>query len=88
MSTEASKHIDIPYPAVTPYLTAKGAARLIDFMMVAFDAVERSREMRDNGDVMHAELMIGDSLVMVADPMEGYPAQESMLYLFLDSCDS
>lgn len=55
------------YHSVTPYLTVKGAARAIDFYKKAFGATELMRFPGPNDSVMHAEIKIGDSVVMLAD---------------------
>jgi uncharacterized glyoxalase superfamily protein PhnB len=61
------------YGTVTPYLTVKGAAKAIDFYRAAFGAQEHVRMPGPDGAVMHAELRIGTSNVMLSDefPMEG-----------------
>ena len=56
------------YHTVTPYLVVPEVARLIEFLTRAFGAVERMRLPRGDGSVMHAEVMIGDSVVMIGDP--------------------
>ena len=58
------------YHSVTPYLIVNGAARAIDFYKMAFGATEIMRMPGPNGRVMHAELRIGDSVVMLADEPE------------------
>jgi PhnB protein len=70
------KPIPEGYHSVTPYLIVKGAAAAIDFYKKAFNATEVLRMEGPNGTVMHAELQIGDSRVMLADenPKIGYPA--------------
>jgi PhnB protein len=55
------------YHTVTPYLTVKGAAEAIDFYKKAFGATELMRFDGPGGKVMHAELKIGDSPVMLGD---------------------
>ena len=55
------------YHSVTPYLIVKGAARAIDFYKQAFGATEIMRFPGPNNLVMHAELKIGDSVIMLAD---------------------
>ncbi len=62
----AVKPIPDGYRSVTPYLSIKGAAKALDFYKKAFGAEERMR-MDHNGMIMHAEIMIGDSMVMLAD---------------------
>jgi len=60
------KPIPDGYSAVTPYLFIKGAARAIEFYKQAFGAVERMR-LEMPGGIGHAELNLGDSVIMLAD---------------------
>jgi len=69
----AVKPIPDGYHTVTPYLIVKGAARAIDFYKQAFGATEIMRVPGPNNTVMHAELKIGDSVIMLADE-QGTPA--------------
>ena len=55
------------YPQVMPYLTVDGASAAIDFYTTVFGARERLRMPAPEGKVGHAELEIGDSVVMLAD---------------------
>ena len=55
------------YHAITPYLVVKGAARAIDFYKKVFDAREKFRMEGPGGTIAHAELEIGDSIIMLAD---------------------
>ena len=52
---------------VTPHLVVRGAAKAIDFYKKAFDAKEAARLPGPNGTIMHAEILIGDSQVMLMD---------------------
>jgi PhnB protein len=56
------------YPAVIPYLIVDGAAAAIDFYREVLGAKERTRMPGEGGKIGHAELQIGDSVVMLADP--------------------
>jgi PhnB protein len=56
------------YPAITPSLVVDGAAEAIDFYERAFGAKLRGRMDMPDGKVAHAELEIGDGLLMLADP--------------------
>jgi PhnB protein len=56
------------YRSVTPYLVVDDAARAIEFYARGFGARERSRMAGPDGKVAHAELQIGDSIVMLSDP--------------------
>src|SRR3989442_15268662 len=63
-----AKPIPPGYHAVTPYLTVRGAARAIDFYKRAFGATEQMRMPAADGErLMHAEIRIGDSVVMLSD---------------------
>lgn len=55
------------YHSITPYLIAKGAAKAIDFYKSAFGATEIMRLDGPGGVIMHAEIQIGDSRIMIAD---------------------
>lgn len=63
----AVKPIPENYHAVTPYLIVNGAAQAIDFYKNVFGAQELMRVPGPNGKVGHAELKIGDSIIMLAD---------------------
>jgi PhnB protein len=55
------------YRSITPYLICDGAAQAIEYYKKAFGAVETVRMAGPNGKVMHAEIKIGDSFIMLAD---------------------
>jgi PhnB protein len=82
----AIKAVPQGYHSVTPSLTVKGAARLIDFIKEAFEAEEAFRMPGPNGDIMHAEVRIGDSVVMLSDPMGQSPTTSS-LFLYVTDVD-
>jgi PhnB protein len=74
----AVKPIPDGYNTVTPYLIVKGAASALDFYQKAFGAEERFR-MEHGASIMHAEMKIGDSVVMLADefPDMGYRSPQA-----------
>lgn len=65
----AVKPIPDGYHSVTPYLYVRGAADAIAFYEKAFGAVELMRLPMPGGVIGHAEIRIGDSVVMLADEM-------------------
>ena len=65
----AVKPIPEGYSSVTPYLAVDDAAGAIEFYTKAFGANERGRMAAPDGTIAHAELEIGDSLVMLSDPL-------------------
>lgn len=56
-----------PYHSVTPYLIVQGGVAAIEFYTKAFGAIERMRMPGAGGKIGHAELLIGDSVIMLAD---------------------
>ena len=64
----AVKPIPEGYHTVTPYLAVDDAVEAIEYYKKAFGATERARMEAPNGKIGHAELEIGDSLVMLSDP--------------------
>ncbi len=75
------------YRTVTPFLNIKGAAAAIDFYKAAFGATERMRMPGPGGLVMHAEIVIGDSVVLISDVMQN-PETHSSLHVFVADCDA
>ncbi len=66
--SKAAKPIPEGFHTVTPHLSVKGgAAKFIEFAQKAFGAVELSRSPGPGGKLMHSELRIGDSIVMLSD---------------------
>jgi PhnB protein len=63
-----TKPIPEGYHTVTPALIVDGAAEAIDFYTRAFGATERYRMPGPDGRIAHAEIQIGDSVVMISDP--------------------
>ena len=63
-----TKPIPEGFHAITPYLFAQGASRLIEFISAAFEGELISHEKRPDGAVMHATMRIRDSMLMLADP--------------------
>lgn len=84
----AVKPIPDGYHTVTPYLVVEGAAQLIDFMKAAFGAQELFRMPGKDGMVGHAEVRIGDSMLMLADAQPNYPARPTMICLYVEDADA
>jgi PhnB protein len=62
-----TKPIPDGYHTTTPYLIAKEATKAIDFYKQFFGAKEKMRMPGPGGKIMHAELILGDSMIMLAD---------------------
>ena len=76
------------YHSVTPYLAVDGAARLIDFVKHAFKAEEVMRLGAPGDRIGHAEVRIGDTLVMVADAHDGRQPMQAMLHVYVSDADA
>jgi|SRR5918992_4771769 PhnB protein len=81
------KPIPEGYHSVTPYLIVKGAGGLLDFLKQAFGAEQRFRMDRPDGSVGHAEVTIGDSVVMLAEASEQWPVMPGSIHLYVEDCD-
>lgn len=76
------------YSTVSPYLIVEGASRTIDFLVRVFDAVELRRVPDAVGQLLHAEVRIDDSIVMLADGGEGYPPIPSNVHVYVPDVDA
>lgn len=91
-----AKPIPEGYHSVTPYLTVRDAARAVEFYKQAFGAKEKGVMKGPGGKVMHAELVIGDSIIMLADefPEFGSLSPQSIggsasgLHIYIEDVDS
>lgn len=74
------KPIPDGYHTLTAYLTVKDASKAIEFYKKALQATERMRMPDPSGKIMHAELQIGDSVIMLADesPQMGNKSPQSI----------
>ena len=92
----ATKPIPDGYRTATPYLIIKGASDAIEFYKRAFGATELLRMSDPQGRVGHAEIKIGDSVIMLADehPAMGYRGPRSLggssvsILLYLEDVDA
>jgi PhnB protein len=98
--TAASKPNPIPenYRRVTPCLVVQGAAKALDFYADVFGATERMRFPGPGGSVAHAEIQIGDAVVIVEDedpqrgttapPAGGLPGTPVFQFVYVDDVDA
>jgi PhnB protein len=92
---KATNPIPAGFHSLTPHLTVNGAAKYIDFLKQAFGGKELHRSPGPGGRVMHASVLIGDSVIMLADhfPEMGAPpiAQghwPMVLHLYVPDADA
>jgi PhnB protein len=90
------KPIPDGYHTLTPFLTVNDAVKAIEFYKQAFGAKERGVMKGPDGKVLHAELMIGDSIVMLSDEYPDYGAKSPQslggspmgLHIYVDGVDA
>ena len=75
------------YRTVTPSLVLKDSHRAVEFYKQAFGAEERFRMPTPDGKIAHAELQIGDSIVMLSEVMRE-PVTSASLYLYVPNVDA
>ena len=76
------------YRTITPYLVVPDADAEIRFLTAAFDATEKSVDRRPDGEVMHAEIVVGDSLVMLGQSNETWKPLGGAVYLWVPDVDA
>ena len=76
------------YNSVSPYLVVAGAAGTIDFVTRVFDAAEIRRFPDAAGKIRHAEVRIGDTVVMIADSAEGWPPVPAHVHVYVTDVDA
>ena len=91
---KAKQAVPEGYHTVTTHLALDHAAQAIDWYKKAFGAEEISRSVGPDGKIMHAEVKIGDSRIMLNDPMMGgkgpaaYGGSPASLWLYVEDCDA
>ena len=82
------KYIPDGYHTVTPYLTVDDAAIVINFLKAAFNA-QVTFEMKDaDGNVRHAELRVGDSMLMLGQARDEWTSRPMSFYLYVPDADA
>ena len=91
---KAARPVPEGYHTITPQLTLESAAKTIDWYKKALGAEEISRSVGPDGKIMHAEIKIGDSRVMVNDAMMGSKGPKSLggspsaMWLYVNDSDA
>lgn len=74
--------------SVIPYLIIENVQELIKFVSEIFHAELEFKLDRPNGQIMHAEIRIGDSLIMAGEPMDAIGVVPNSLYIYVPDCDA
>jgi len=84
----AVKPVPDGYHTVTPYLIVEGVPKLIDFVKTAFGATELHRMAQPDGTVRHAEVRIGDSVIMMGEASGQFKAMPASIHLYVPDSDA
>ena len=76
------------YSTVSPYLIVNGASQNIAFLTTVFEAVEIRRFADADGNIMHAEVRLDDTVIMLADGAEGWPPMPSYVHVYVADVDA
>jgi PhnB protein len=86
---KAVKKIPEGYTAITPWIISPDSARLITFLTNAFGAEEipGSRMLSPEGKIVHVEVQLDDSIIMLFDAAKSWPPTPAFIRLFVDNCE-
>lgn len=84
----STSHKPKDYSTVSPYLIVNGASGSIDFLKNVFGAVELRRFPYRAGKIMHAEVRIDDTVVMIADGSEDWLPVPSHVHIYVADVDA
>lgn len=84
----AVKPIPDGFHTLTPYIVVRGVDVLIEFLKAAFDAKETIRTQLPGGSIMHAQVTIGDSVVMMGEAPPDFHPLPGSLYMYVEDTDA
>jgi uncharacterized glyoxalase superfamily protein PhnB len=84
----AVKPIPENYPRVSPYLIVKDVEKTMEFIKYVFGGKEREKMEMADGSVNHAEMSIGDSVIMMGKASNEHQIQNTMLYIYVEDTDA
>ncbi|MBP1223192.1 VOC family protein [Flavobacterium sp. 1355] len=79
--------LPIGHQTVMPYLILNGALQFIAFTKNVFNAKTLSKALHEDGTVMHAEVIIGESTIMVTDEIKDWTKQTANLFVYVPNAD-
>jgi uncharacterized glyoxalase superfamily protein PhnB len=79
--------LPIGHQTVMPYLILNGALQFIAFTKNVFNAKSLTQALREDGTVMHAEVIIGESTIMVTDEIKDWAKQTANLFVYVPNAD-
>jgi uncharacterized glyoxalase superfamily protein PhnB len=77
----------VGYNSVSPYFIIEGAQKLIDLLKSIFGAKELRRYDQEDGSIMHAEIQIDDSVIMMGDASDQFPPNQLLIHIYVRDVD-
>lgn len=71
-----------------PYLRVEGAGKLIEFLKIVFEAEETFKLLREENKVQHAEIKIGENVVMISESNEEFKPEPANIYIYVENADT
>jgi len=75
------------YPTVVPYLLVNSVEKEIEFLKFVFHAEHLEELKQPDGNIMHSEVRIGTSVIMLGRAKDNFPSRESMNYVYVENAD-
>ncbi|RZJ56138.1 MAG: VOC family protein [Flavobacterium sp.] len=79
--------LPVGHQAIMPYLIVNGALQFIEFTKTVFDAKSNMQALREDGTVMHSEVIIDGSTIMITDEIKDWPRQNANLFVYVPNAD-
>ena len=76
------------FPNIAPYFIVADGLKFLDFLVAAFEGMERGRYARPDGTLMHAEVAIGDSVIELSDASQQFPARHATTHVYVKDADA
>ncbi|WP_030443043.1 VOC family protein [Actinoplanes subtropicus] len=76
------------YTSVAPWVVTPDTGKLLEFVTAVFGGVELGRVPLEDGSIGHAEIRVGDTVVLAFDRRDDWPAMPSLLRVFVDDADA
>lgn len=75
------------YNSVSPYFVVKGAQKMVDLLKEVFQGRELRRYDGPDGTIMHVEIQVDNSVIMIGDSSEQYPPNQLLIHVYVDNVD-
>ena len=74
--------------AVSPYLVVKDVAKMIDFLITVFEGEKIEGFLKPDGSLMHGEVKIHDSVIMIGQAQPEWSPQTNMIHIYVEDVDA